>query len=191
MNTAIMADLRRKVNAKLQTYQTALGQRVTTLTAAQNAQAAHADAQTALALAQTVAKAVQTVAHDRVASIVTQSLKTVFNNPYEFTIEFVEKRGRTEAVLAFTRGGMSVDPMTGVGLGVVDVAAFALRLSCLMLSQPPLRRVLIMDEPFKWVSVDRRDRVRELLIALSHELGVQFIMVTHQPELRVGKVVEL
>jgi ABC-type molybdenum transport system ATPase subunit/photorepair protein PhrA len=75
--------------------------------------------------------------------------------------------------------------------GVVDVASFVLRLSCLMLSKPPLRRLIVLDEPFKFVSVEYRDNVRAMLEKLAKDFKIQFIMVTHIEELITGKVVRL
>ena len=86
---------------------------------------------------------------------------------------------------------MEVDPMDGSGGGVVDVAAFALRVSCLMLSQPPLRRLLVLDEPFKFVSEGFRGRVRKMLETLADEMKLQIVMVTHIRELETGKIIEL
>lgn len=142
-------------------------------------------------LAQHVAQQVQQQAHDQIAGVVSRCLSAVFDEPYIFRIVFERKRGRTEARLSFERDGMEVDPLTASGGGVVDVAAFALRLSCLMLAQPPLRRVMILDEPFRFVSEDYRERVRKLLETLAEEMGVQFVLVTHMNELKTGTVVEL
>jgi DNA repair exonuclease SbcCD ATPase subunit len=148
-------------------------------------------AQEAQGLAQQIAAQVQQKAHDRIAGVVTRSLQAVFDDPYEFVIRFEQKRGRTEARMVFIRDGQEIDPLTASGGGVVDVAAFALRLSCLMLARPPLRRLLVLDEPFRFVSANLHSRVRGLLEALSQELGVQIIMVTHEEALTTGTVVEL
>ena len=148
-------------------------------------------AEEAQGLAQQIAAQVQQKAHDRIAGVVTRSLQAVFDDPYEFVIRFEQKRGRTEARMVFMRDGKEIDPLTASGGGVVDVAAFALRLSCLMLARPPLRRLLVLDEPFRFVSANLRGRLRGLLESLSTELGVQIIMVTHQTELTTGTVVEL
>jgi hypothetical protein len=142
-------------------------------------------------LLQSLAKLVQEKVHERVASVVSRCLEAVFEEPYTFRIDFEQKRGRTEARLVFERDGMCVDPLTASGGGVIDVAAFALRLSCLLLIRPPLRRVLIMDEPFRFVSPDLRGRVRSLLQTLSTEMGIQFIIITHMEELVLGQVVRL
>lgn len=142
-------------------------------------------------LIQAVAQSVQRRAHKKIASIVSHCLEAVFQEPYKFEIVFERKRGRTEARLIFKRGELEVDPLTASGGGVVDIAAFALRLACLTLSQPRGRRLLVLDEPFRFVSAEYRPRVVDLLEALSTDLDVQFILVTHSPDFQIGKVVKL
>jgi len=153
--------------------------------------------QIAQAVAETVqeeahnSETVQEEAHNRIAGVVSKCLATVFDEPYEFHIRFEQARGRTEARLVFVREGQEINPLDASGGGVVDVAAFALRLSCLMLARPACRRVVVLDEPFKFVSADRRAGVRAMLEGLAEDLGVQFIMVTHIDELRCGKIIEV
>ena len=142
-------------------------------------------------LAQHVAQAIQQQAHEQIAGVVSRGLSAVFDEPYVFRIHFERKRGRTEARLVFEREGVEVDPMTASGGGVVDVASFALRLSCMVLNKPSLRRVEIMDEPFKFVSEEYRERVKVFLETLAQEMGIQFVMVTHINELKTGAVKEL
>lgn len=156
------------------------------------AKAGRATATAAQALVQEVAKGVQEVAHQRIAAVVTRCLKAVFGeDAYTFVIRFASKRGKTEAQLLFVRDGLEVDPVDAAGGGVVDVASFALRLACLLLATPPGRKLLVLDEPFRFVSKAYRPQVRRLLETLAGEMGVQIIMVTHAPELVAGKVIEL
>jgi DNA repair exonuclease SbcCD ATPase subunit len=153
---------------------------------------AEADAtEEAQGIVQAIAETVQEEAHDRIAGVVSRCLAAVFDEPYEFHIRFERARGRTEARLVFVRDGFEVNPIDGSGGGVVDVAAFALRLSCLMLARPACRRVVVLDEPFKFVSADRRTGVRAMLESLAVDLDVQFIMVTHIDELRCGTIIEV
>lgn len=141
---------------------------------------------------QEVAETVQNQAHRRIASVVSRCLEAVFQeDAYEFRIEFSKKRGRTEARLLFLRDGMDVDPTEAAGGGVVDVAAFALRLACLCLSRPQRRKLLLLDEPFRFVSAEYRTAVKELVETLAKEMNMQFVIVTHSPDLVTGKVVEL
>ena len=142
-------------------------------------------------LAQLVAQTIQQQAHEQIAGVVSRGLSAVFDEPYVFQIHFERKRGRTEARLVFEREGVEVDPMTASGGGVVDVASFALRISCRALNKPSLRKLMVMDEPFKFVSEEYRERVKLFLETLAQEMGVQFIMVTHINELKTGSVKEL
>lgn len=148
-------------------------------------------AEEAQAIAQTLAKDIQEKTHSKISSVVSRCLSSVFDNPYSFKILFERKRGKTEAVLVFERKGKQIDPISSSGGGPVDLAAFALRLSCIMLSRPRLRRVLVMDEPFKSPSPHYRERVRKLIETLSEELGIQFILVTNIMELVTGKTINL
>ncbi len=142
-------------------------------------------------ITQGVAQAVQQQVHDRIAGVVSRCLEAVFDDPYEFQILFEQKRGRTEARLAFVREGMELDPMTASGGGVIDVAAFALRLACLMLIRPRVRHLVVCDEPFRFVSVEYRPRMREMLEGLAEDMEIQFVMVTHMEDLKMGTVVEI
>lgn len=181
---------RRTVDRLLEDYRSAKRAVKTETEERDSAQARVRDLHEAVTLAQAVAEAVQSQAHEKMSAIVTKCL-AIFDDPYEFRIQFSRARGRTEARLVFERDGLEVDPVEGSGLGVVDVAAFALRVACLVLRRPVLRRVLVLDEPFRFVSVEYRPRVRALLETLSRELGVQFVVVTHDPQLQAGTVFHL
>jgi hypothetical protein len=139
---------------------------------------------------------VQKLAHDRIATVVTRCLQHVFDNPYQFKIVFQEKRNKTEALLQFERDGLTIhDPEQEIGGGVLDVASFALRLACITLNRPPLRKLMVLDEPFKSIRGKmNRDRVRQLLLDLARDYGMQFVIcVDHEayPQFLMGKVVEV
>lgn len=140
---------------------------------------------------QVVAQEVQQQAHDRIAGVVSRCLTAVFSDPYTFQIHFDKKRGRTEARLVFFRDGNEIHPTMGASGGVKEVAAFALRVACLMLTKPAPRKILFLDEPFGGVDVFNRPRVAELLLTLAEELGIQFVLVTHQEDFTVGTIVEI
>lgn len=148
-------------------------------------------AREAQAVLQAVAQSIQQKAHERIAAVVSRCLSTVFADPYEFKIEFEQKRGKTEARLLFVRDGMEVEPRSAAGGGVVDVAAFALRLAALMLSSPQPRKILILDEPFKMLSRPHRPMMRALIETLAEEMGVQFLIITHDKELTTGNIIEI
>lgn len=147
----------------------------------------------ARAVLQAVAKRVQEKAHKQIQAVVSRCLAAVFDNPYTFEIRFEKKRGRTEARPVFVRDGHEYDPEDGVGGGVLDVAAFGLRVAEVLMQRPAVRRLLILDEPFKFPSLRKgyRERVRDLLVTLADELDFQIVIVTHDPTFEVGWVVDL
>lgn len=144
------------------------------------------------AVIQETAKTTQEVVHAGIAGIVTRCLRAVFGDefPHTFTIRFEQKRGRTEALLLLVGpDGQEVDPLDADAGGIVDVISFALRLASLLLSTPPRRKFLAVDEPFKMVSQEYRTALRDMLVAISEEFGVQVLYVTHVPELVAGEVI--
>lgn len=142
-------------------------------------------------IVQSVAQLVQQKAHDRIAGVVTKCLQAVFPDPYEFRIIFEQRKGRTDARMVFIRNNMEIDPCNAAGGGILDVASFALRLACLVLAKPRKRRLLVLDEPFRFVSRNYIQNVGRMLHQLSQEFGIQFLIVTHLDDLHAGKVIKL
>lgn len=143
-------------------------------------------------IVQSVAQSIQQRVHQRIAAVVTRCLTAVFEDPYEFSIRFEQSRGKTEAVPVFYRDGVALeDPENEVGGGVLDVTALALRLAAILLSRPPLRRFLSLDEPFSNIrGKENRARTRQMLIKICEELGFQMILSTDIPEYRLGTILD-
>lgn len=139
----------------------------------------------------TAAVKVQQTVHDQIASVVTRCLAAVFEaDAPEFRIVFEKKRGKTQARLVFVQDGKEIDPQDGDAGGLLDVAAFALRLAALRLAVPRPRQLLVLDEPFKHLDKTRQPRAAELLMALATELNVQIVLVTHSDDLKIGTVIQ-
>ncbi len=184
--------LRTRLQSRLQTYQQAVKQVKTEKAGLDKAREDLTVASHGLEVLQIAAQTIQQQAHQRISLIVSRCLTAVFDDPYDFKIEFKRKRNRTDAQLTLYKDGLDYpDPSDATGGGVVDIASFGLRLASLVLSRPHLRKVLIIDEPFKMVSADLRERVSRMLEMISEELDVQIIMITHDPAFMIGKVIEL
>lgn len=140
---------------------------------------------------QAVSISIEESTHEKFAAIVTKCLQMVFLQPYVFIINFTRKRGKTDAEMMFKIGDKFLDPLESSGKGLVEVAAFALRLASISLRFPRLRPVLFLDEPFLSVDAESRPRVRQMLEMLSKELNYQLILVTHSDELQAGKVIKI
>lgn len=119
-----------------------------------------------------------------VSGIASMALETVFDNPYELQLDFVERRNKTECDIYFVRGigedMVRLDPFSGGG-GAIDVASFALRVALWSMSQPKTRPTLILDEPFKHLKGEIANRkVLEMVKKISDKLGIQIIMVSDE-----------
>ncbi len=125
---------------------------------------------------------------DRVENLVTRGLRAVFHREdFEFAFKVNLKRDvfGVEPVLRSRFGGREIeteidDARAG---GIKDVVAFLLRVIVLSLARPRVAPVLILDESFSHVSPDLLRGVAVLLKELSESAGIQFILVTHKPEL--------
>lgn len=118
-----------------------------------------------------------------ISDVTSVALESVFDEPYKLILDFVDKRGKTECDILFERNGVRIDPMTASGGGVVDLAAFALRIASWSMKVPSTRSIIVLDEPFKHLSKDLHNRASEMIKLLADKLGIQFIIITHSNEL--------
>ena len=139
---------------------------------------------------QELAQAVQQEAHKQVSKIVSKCLKAVFGPSYAFRIDFVQRRGKTEAEFLYLKDGQRVSPAVCSG-GIKSVVSLANRLTRLVMTLPPVRRFLALDEPFAGLSGPNLQKMAALIGSLNRDLGVQILIATHNPELQVGRVIEL
>lgn len=139
-----------------------------------------------------MSEALQTQLYSRITDMVTHCLSYVFGDEYSCEIQTDQKRGNVEAYIRVLKGDTVMDPVTACGGGVVDIVSMSLRLCAVVGDgRQKNRRILILDEPFKFLSVQYRARAAELLTQLSEQLDFQLIIVSHDPEFIIGEVVEL
>lgn len=134
------------------------------------------------ALFQKAAQDTQQKLEFHISNLVSTALAAVFDDPYTFQLEFVQKRNKTEAELWFVRNGEKMKPIDASGGGAVDVASFALRIAFWSLTKKT-RPLIILDEPFKHLSSDLQNRASDMLKMLSENLGLQIILVSHIDQL--------
>ena len=123
----------------------------------------------------------------QIEDIVNLALETCFPNEYKFQLQFNIARGKTDAELVFLsqKTGRQIDPMNASGGGVVDLTSFALRIASYALEQG-IDNVIVLDEPFRFISRDLQVRAGEILKTLSEKLGLQILMVTH-----IGEMIDI
>ncbi len=137
----------------------------------------------------------------KVEGIVTEGLKTVFqNDSLEFKLYYSETKAGTKkkapeitmAVFYEIEGQrIKGDIKDSFGGGLSVVVATLLRIIIVMLMGDTVRPILFLDEPIKDLSPEYpdqdtvasryRDRMADFLKQLTEETPVQIVMVTHEP----------
>ena len=116
----------------------------------------------------------------QVGNFVSLAMRTVFgDSAYEFKLKFEQRRNNTEADLLFVRNGQEMKPIFSSGGGAVDVASFGLRVAIWSLRQKKLRDVLLLDEPFKHLSIDLQEYAGNMIKLISEKLKLQIIEISH------------
>ncbi len=134
------------------------------------------------ALIQEIAQQTMNNLSFHISNIVTAALNAIpFPDCPTFEAEFVKGRHQVECYLWFVTDGNKSKPIESSGGGACDVASFALRLTYWSLKKN--RPCFILDEPFKYVSVDLQPHCAEMINMLSEKMGVQIIMISHLPEI--------
>ncbi len=113
---------------------------------------------------------------------VSLAMEAIFDSPYQASLRFEEKRGKTEARILFLRKHLEFPPLGSAGGGTIDVAAFALRVAYLSMRQDQkIRPLLLLDEPFSQLKgEDANRRALGLLQEISHQLEIQVISVSDE-----------
>lgn len=135
------------------------------------------DTEKARIVVQEVANEIQKNLEYRITNIVSMALASVFNDPYEFKVEFVTRRNQTECDLYFVRGDNMCDPLDSSGGGALDIASLALRMAIWSIKKT--RAIQILDEPCKFLSKDMQAKASLMLKELSSKLGIQIIAISH------------
>lgn len=137
------------------------------------------DIEEARKIVQEVAKMTQEQLEVNISSIVCLALSTVFVDPYKFGMKFVLRRNKTECDLYFERNGNILEDLEEAsGVGAIDIAAFGLRCALLNMEDPPKRKFLALDEPFKHLRGEgNHQRASEMITRISRDLGIQMVIV--------------
>ena len=147
----------------------------------------------ARAIVQIVAENVQKKIEFQISTLVSAALASVFKDPYQLSLRFVQRRNKTECDLIFSKDGNETSDIINTGGGgVCDVASTALRISLWSIKKN--RPTMVLDECSKFLhNPIYQQKFSDLLKRVSEELKLQFIVVTDQKELlkAADKVIEI
>jgi len=133
-----------------------------------------------------VAKNTQEKFKERVEKLVTLAIQSVFEDNYEFVLKFERKRNQTECQLIVMENGIEFVPKDDMGVGIIDIISFALRIVLWSLQSPKSRAFFVLDEPLKHVGSGTEEeiiRAAKMMKELSHKLKFQLVIATHEPQL--------
>jgi hypothetical protein len=132
---------------------------------------------------QVVAQKTQENLEYHISHLISLALASVWPDPYQFVVKFVNRRNRTECDLKLSRNGEECDPIDSAGGGVCDVVSFALQISYLLM-KPSLRRTILCDEQFSFLHSPMLQRnCSEMVKTLSERTKMQIILVSGQSEI--------
>lgn len=120
-----------------------------------------------------------------VEDLVTMAIRSVLDQPLRFVVDFEVKRNKPECLLRVRDGDSEpYVPKDEQGGLVVNLIGFALTVVLLSLQRPRSRKVIILDEPLPFSGKgEPLRRIGAMLREVSHGLGFQLLIVTHEPEL--------
>jgi ABC-type dipeptide/oligopeptide/nickel transport system ATPase subunit len=120
-----------------------------------------------------------------IESLVNEALRSIWGEQaYTFKANFVQRRNRVECDLRLVRDGNEIEPLFSTGGGVCDVVSIALRMVFHGLGKTI--PVMIDDEPLRQLSRDMQEAAANVRNALCRQLGLQFIIITHEEDAILG-----
>lgn len=117
------------------------------------------------------------------SDIVSHAVSSVFGEDIRVRLETATFRGTTSMEIVVEQDGMETGILSAKGGSLVQVCAFSMRVVVLLTAGRQLMPLLVLDEPFAMVSAEYRPQVAELIRELADKAQMQFLIITHEPEL--------
>lgn len=113
--------------------------------------------------------------------IVNNMLKVFEFDNYVFCSEFTQLRGCLGLEMYLLKNGERIELAGALGGGLLDILAIVLRVYIMLITSAS--RILILDEPFKFLSAAYKPKLKTFLNMLKDIYEFQFIIVTHDTAL--------
>jgi len=123
---------------------------------------------------------------------VTTGLQDIFNEYYEFKLDVVHtaKTMKVKCLLKTDECKEYVEINYTQGTSVRQVIACLMRITVCYLLDLKLR-VVLMDEPFSGMRVERQEASHDLIMDVAERFAFQAIIITQNPEARANQVHDL
>lgn len=119
-----------------------------------------------------------------IEKLISEGLTAVFEVPITFRIKSTTRNRQVNLDFELeNEDGTTTDLMDARGGGLVSLCGVLLRVVMVRLMADRVRQIMILDEPLGMLSAEYQPAAGELLRKLAHELGIQIIVVSHNPEM--------
>lgn len=116
-----------------------------------------------------------------IEKLVSEALEFIFEKPYKFKMKPEVLRGNVTYRFSLEIDGREdEDLMDSQGGGIVAVISIIMRIITILITEPPLKRVLFLDESLGMLSAEYIDNASKFIKQLGTKLGFKIILVTHQ-----------
>ena len=128
-----------------------------------------------------VARNMQVQAKERIEKLITIAIRSVYDDR-DFTFELVSGENKNSMTPVIKEGDNIYNPKDELGGGIIDIISFASRVILWSMERPRSMPIFVLDEPFKWTGA-LMERAGAMLKQLSHDLGFQVVLVSHDEAL--------
>ena len=121
--------------------------------------------------------------------LVTLAIRSVFSENFSFDLQMNSEGGRLQCKPTVwetyeDNSRVEYTPKDDMGGSILDPIGFALRVVLHQFQRFPARSLFILDEPMKNAGHgELLKQAGQMLAEISHSLGLQLIIITHEPEL--------
>ena len=116
----------------------------------------------------------------RIETLITQGLKEIAEENLKFVVQYETKRNSIQAQYKLYDEATKThyDIINSFGGGIADIISILQRI--IFIYQFDTAKILVLDEAGKWISSDKQNRFGKFLRDISHQLGIQIILITHK-----------
>lgn len=117
-----------------------------------------------------------------VESLMTLAIKSVFKR-FDFELEWKETASRSDLNFNIKDGDNVLNLDDDLGCSILDIISFSSRPVFHRYQHPRSRKLMVFDEPMKWVGQGEfLDRACRLVETVAHQRNYQLIIITHEPK---------
>jgi ABC-type oligopeptide transport system ATPase subunit len=116
----------------------------------------------------------------KVETLITHGLQEISGEKLKFVVQYETKRNAIQAQYKLYDEATKTyyDIINSFGGGIADIISILQRI--IFIYQFDTAKILVLDEAGKWISNCMQNKFGKFLRDVSHQLGIQIILITHK-----------